>query len=112
MDVMAGMLKTRKKERKYFLQTYKEMEVEFWMNYAPWGGIIRPFDDPNMVGYFLSLPRWQRLFERAYIKMLNKYLPELAYIPRCFEKGTGSPTPVHLGLTTYLGYRLFDRMMR
>jgi len=112
MDVMAGMLKSRKKERFYFQHTYPAMEEKFYPNYSLWGEVLRPFDNPRLIGYILSLPRKDRMFENCYIKMLNKYLPELAEVPRCFEKGTGGPTPVHLGMTTYIGYRLFDRMMR
>jgi len=112
MDVKTGMLKCKSHERKYFLDTFKEMEINMNYVYGMWGGIERPLDNTRLIGFLLSLPRSERLFQNLYIQAINKYLPDLALVPRCFEKGTGSPTPINLGMTTYIKYRLYERIVR
>ncbi len=42
--------------------------------------------------------------------MLNKYLPELAVVPRCFEKGTGNPISVNNGILYYILARMLDKI--
>ncbi len=91
MDVFTGMLKTKKKEREYFHKTWPKMHTN---DYRGFKEVLLPFENSRVVGYLMSLSRWDRLFQSLYMKMINEKLPEYAMIPRCFEKGTGKPTPI------------------
>ena len=91
MDVYTGMFKTKKKEREYFYKTWHRMHTNDYLGFKE---ILLPFESTRLVGYLMSLPRTDRLFQKIYMKMIQEYLPEYAKIPRCFEKGTGRPVPI------------------
>jgi len=83
-DAVSGRFKTKKRERKFFDEVYSK---ETHLPLTSFKSIEFPFWNPRLVGYFYSLPRYQRLFQRGYMKMIKKHLPELYEVPRCFEMG-------------------------
>lgn len=108
MDVYAGMKKSKSAERKYFYETWPQMSLSI---YNVFGEIILPFENSRVIGYLLNLPRRDRLFENLYMRMIKKYLPDLADVPRCFEKNTGRPIPIK-NVPLYILLRLSDRFYR
>ena len=115
---ITGMMKTHKQERYYFLNeslVEEEYIKSFWAD--KFKEIWRPWWNARLVGYMLSLPRRDRIFQRLYIKMIKKYLPDLANIPRCFEsvsgvKTPGTPTRIDMGLLYYTFRRFIDKKVK
>ena len=103
MDVITGLRKTKQSDRQYY---YDDMFlVENGMGYAnTFKDCITPLWNPRLVGYMQSLPRSQRLFQRAYRQMIREYLPELWEVPRCFE--TGKP----VSLKWYVPKRIYSKI--
>jgi len=80
-DSVSGRFRTKKRERRFWL----ELEKETHLPETKFKSIEMPLFNQRLIGYFYSLPRSQRMFQRAYIKMIKKYIP--FDIPRCFENG-------------------------
>jgi len=103
MDVVTGLCKTNKRNRRYYYSDFKI--VENGMGYADkFNYVSTPFWRPELVGYLHSLSYKQRFFQRAYRDMIKKYLPELWKVPRCFE--TGEP----VSLNWYIPKRIWRKL--
>ncbi len=115
---ITGMMKTDKQERDYFLNeslAEEEYIQSFWAD--KFKEVWRPWWNARLVGYMLALPRRDRIFQRLYIEMIKKYLPDLASIPRCFEsvsgvKTPGTPTRIDRGLLYYTFRRFIDKKVK
>jgi len=83
-DAVSGRFKTKKRERKFFDEVYSK---ETHLPLTNFKSIEFPLWNPRLVGYFYSMPRYQRWFQHGYMKMIKKHLPELYEVPRCFEEG-------------------------
>jgi len=110
-DILSGIAKTRKREREYFLHDFiKENVYQRDITRNKFIGIWKPWVNARTVGFMMSFTRKDRIFQRTYIEMINKYLPDLADIPRCFEKGTGKPTRIDKGIVYYAYRRFVDKI--
>jgi hypothetical protein len=112
MDVYTGMLKTRKKERAYFKTTHPQMYLDTMRINKPFKEVILPFENTRTVGYLMSLNRRDRFFQGLYMDMIREKLPDLAEVPRCFEKGTGSPVRLNGDNTSYILTRILTKVMK
>jgi len=83
-DAVSGRFKTKKRERKFFDEVYSK---ETHLPFTNFKSIEFPLWNPRLLGYFYSMPRYQRWFQHGYMMMIKKYLPELYEVPRCFEQG-------------------------
>ena len=113
-DVMTGMKKSRSAERDYFLnELLVENENKRFLYTETFKSIWRPWWNSRITGFMLSLPRWDRIFQRLYVEMIKKYLPDLAKIPRCYESypGGGKPTRFDKGLVHYTFRRFVDKKL-
>ena len=108
-DILTGMAKSYKRERNYFLHEYeKENQYQVDITENKFKEIWKPWVNPRTVGFLMSYHRKDRIFQRTYIKMINKYLPDLASIPRCFET-KGNPVNIDRGIVYYILKRTWDK---
>ena len=101
MDILTGRDLTKRYNRKHFYEMINDRD----MNLVYFGAKSYPLWNPVLVAYLQSLSRYDRFFQRAYRKMIRKYLPELWEIPRAFE--TGPP----VSLNYYIPKRIYSKLL-
>ena len=64
-DAVSGRFKTKRRERKFFDEVYSK---ETHLPLTNFKSIEFPLWNPRLVGYFYSMPRYQRWFQHGYMK--------------------------------------------
>jgi len=108
-SVLTGLHKTRKKDYEYFTESLRKRLINRDKLYVGWKIIYDPLSTFELAVTCLSMSRSERLFQSLHRKMLIRYLPDIAKVPRCFEYGSGKPTPIDNDFI-YAYSRIKDRL--
>jgi len=110
-SVLTGLHRTRKKDYKYLTDSLPNKRLVNSKDvYVGWKEVYDPLSTFELACTCLSMSRRERLFQSLHRKMLIRYLPEIANVPRCFEFGGGRPTPIDNDLI-YAYSRIRDRTL-
>ena len=61
--------------------------------------VVDPTLNPKWISYCYNLPRYNKILQRSFIRMINQYTP-LGRVPRCFDRGE-DPIPINKSFTYY-----------
>ena len=103
-DMITGLGISKKRHRNYWVNKNTQLQ-DIAVNY---GEMVDSTGNQKWVGYCYSLPFSHRIFQKAYIQMINDYTP-LGSIPRCFE-GNQKPVRIDLGVLHYCFSRILQRI--
>ena len=105
-DIATGSSLNKKKIRKY-LQWVIKNKIKYGDLRNHFKRVIDPFDNSIYIGFMFNLPKYLRVYQRGYMLMIRKYLPNLYEIPRCFEK---NQEPIDLNY--YIPKRIISKIKR